>query len=123
MSASTLRDICFDCTDNRLVARFWAEMLGYPAPELDPTTDQEESICINPPGGGLRIWFNAVPEPKTVKNRVHLDVTMSDEAELGRLIARGATPLQEIRGEDGILHWSIMADPEGNEFCAFPPTS
>jgi hypothetical protein len=123
VSASTLRDICFDCTYNTLVARFWAEMLGYPAPELDPTSDQEESICINSPEGGLRIWFNAVPEPKVVKNRVHLDVNMPDAAELGRLIALGATPIQEIRGEDGRLHWMIMADPEGNEFCAFPPTS
>ena len=121
MSSSTLRDICLDCTDNKLVARFWAEMLGYLGPELDPTADQEESICIISPSGGLRIWFNAVPEPKSVKNRVHLDVNMPDEAELGRLIALGGTPLQEIRGEDGRLHWTIMADPEGNEFCAFPP--
>jgi hypothetical protein len=121
LRSSTLRDICFDCTDNTLVARFWAEMLGYLGPELDPTRDQEESLCINSPSDGLRIWFNAVPEPKTVKNRVHLDINMPDSAELGRLIALGATPIQEIRGEDGRLQWTIMADPEGNEFCAFPP--
>jgi hypothetical protein len=81
----------------------------------------EESICITAPSGGLRIWFNTVPEPKTVKNRVHIDINMPDDAELARLTALGARPLQEIRGEDGLLHWTIMADPEGNEFCAFPP--
>jgi hypothetical protein len=121
MPSSTLRDICFDCTDNKLVALFWAQLLGYPAPELDPSGEPEESICINSPSGGLRIWFNAVPEPKTVKNRVHLDINMPDQAELERLKALGARSLQEIRGEDGSLHWTIMADPEGNEFCAFPP--
>ncbi len=56
-----------------------------------------------------------------MKNRVHLDINMPDEAELTRLKALGARTLQEIRGEDGQLHWTIMADPEGNEFCAFPP--
>ena len=119
--ASTLRDICFDCADNKLTARFWAHVLGYPAPETDPAGDPEESLCINPPAGGFRIWFNAVPEPKTVKNRVHLDINMSDDGELDRLIALGARPLREIRGADGHVQWTIMADPEGNEFCAFPP--
>jgi len=121
MAASMLRDICFDCADNRRVAHFWAAVLGYDEEPTEPDQGAAESISITPTEGGPRIWFNAVPEPKQVKNRVHLDVTMSSEAELERLIALGAHPLQEIRGDDGVLWWTIMADPEGNEFCAFPP--
>ena len=120
MATSTLRDLCFDCADHRSVARFWAEVLGY---SIRPdTADSEESIAIDPPpGAGLRIWFNRVPEPKTVKNRVHIDINMPDDGEMDRLIRLGARSLQEIRGDDGELWWTVMADPEGNEFCAFPP--
>jgi predicted enzyme related to lactoylglutathione lyase len=124
VAASRLRDICFDCADPRRVAGFWAEVLGYTLHPADPGDIDEESVPIEPPpgeGGGLRIWFNKVPEPKVVKNRVHIDINMPDDAEMQRLQALGARPLQEIRGDDGTLWWTIMADPEGNEFCAFPP--
>ena len=121
MAASRLRDVCFDCADNRRVAQFWADALGYTLPPPDSDDSAEASIAITPPGDGLRIWFNRVPEPKVAKNRVHLDITMPDDAEMERLQRLGARPLQEIRGEDGALWWTIMADPEGNEFCAFPP--
>ena len=121
MVASMLRDICIDCTDNRRLARFWAQVLGYTVSEPDSAEAPAESICINSLSDGLRIWFNAVPEPKTVKNRVHLDITMPNDAELERLAALGARPLQEVLGDGGALKWTIMADPEGNEFCAFPP--
>ena len=121
MAASSLRDICFDCADNRRVAQFWADALGYTLPAPDSDDPTEDSIAITPPDGGLRIWFNRVPEPKVAKNRVHLDINMPDDAEMERLQRLGARPLQEIRGEDGALWWTIMADPEGNEFCAFPP--
>jgi predicted enzyme related to lactoylglutathione lyase len=118
MPASTLRDICFDCADQHRVARFWAEVLGY---RLGSATDPEEPVALEPPGGGVRIWFNPVPEPKVGKNRVHIDVNLPDEAEMERLRSLGARVLREIRGEDGALWWTIMADPEGNEFCAFLP--
>ncbi len=124
VAASRLRDICFDCADPRRVAGFWAEVLGYTLQPPDPGDADEESAPIEPPpgaGGGLRLWFNKVPEPKVVKNRVHIDINMPDDAEMQRLQALGAHPLQEIRGDDGTLWWTIMADPEGNEFCAFPP--
>ncbi len=55
MSSSTLRDICFDCTDNKMIARFWAQVLGYPEPEVDSSGDPQESISINSPTGGIRI--------------------------------------------------------------------
>jgi hypothetical protein len=122
VATSTLRDICIDAQDAMRVARFWAQVLGYTIPPLDEG-DAGESIVINPPQGvhSPRIWFSHVPEPKTVKNRVHLDINMPDTEEMDRLLLLGATPREEIRGEDGALWWTIMADPEGNEFCAFPP--
>jgi predicted enzyme related to lactoylglutathione lyase len=56
-----------------------------------------------------------------VKNRVHIDINMPDGAEMERLQRLGARVLQEIHDAEGRLKWTIMADPEGNEFCAFPP--
>jgi hypothetical protein len=121
MATSSLRDICFDCTDPRRVARFWSEVLGYTLQPEPPDAAPEESIPIDPPAGGTRIWFNQVPEPKITKNRVHIDINMPDAAEMNRLLGLGARALQQIRGDDGSLWWTIMADVEGNEFCAFPP--
>ena len=62
-----------------------------------------------------------MPEPKVVKNRVHIDINMPDGAEIARLQRLGARVLQELHDAEGRLRWTIMADPEGNEFCAFLP--
>ena len=121
MATSTLRDICFDCTDQRRVARFWADVLGYTVRPSGPDETPDEPVALDPPAGGPSIWFNKVPEPKVVKNRVHIDINLPDDAEMARLLALGASALREIRDADGALWWTIMADPEGNEFCAFPP--
>jgi predicted enzyme related to lactoylglutathione lyase len=123
MATSHLRDICFDCSDPDRMAHFWAAVLGYtlaPPPREEP---HDPSIAIHAPTGGLRIWFNKVPEPKVVKNRVHIDINMPDGAELERLQRLGARILGEIRDAEERLHWTLMADPERNEFCAFPPQS
>jgi len=103
------------------VAHFWAAVLGYTIRPADPGAPPDDSIALQPPEGGLRIWCNKVPEPKVVKNRVHIDINMPDEAELARLQRLGARVLYEIRDAEGRVKWTIMADPEGNEFCAFPP--
>lgn len=121
MATSHLRDICFDCADQHRVAQFWAAVLGYTVLPTSPDAEPDESVAIAPPEGGMRLWFNRVPEPKTVKNRVHIDINMPDAAEMDRLHNLGARSRQEMRGDDGTLWWTIMADPEGNEFCAFPP--
>jgi hypothetical protein len=73
-------------------------------------------VLVEAPDGGVpRLFFNRVPEPKAVKNRVHLDVRAADrEAEVERLIAAGAS---EVGRHE---NWVVMADPEGNEFCVFP---
>jgi hypothetical protein len=70
-------------------------------------------------GDGIRIWFNTVPDPTPGKNRLHLDVNMGSLDELDRPQELGATIVSwpEEHDED----WWIMADPEGNQLCAFPP--
>lgn len=72
-------------------------------------------------GRDLRYWFIAVPEPKMVKNRVHIDIILGDEAEMERIYGLGATKVQEVRDGNGKLEWTVLGDVEGNEFCAFPP--
>ena len=121
MAASRLRDICFDCTDHHRMARFWAEVLGYTVRSAPPEETLDESVAIESSEGGLRFWFNKVPEPKVVKNRVHIDINLPDHAAMEHLQRLGARALEEIRDAQGRLRWTIMADPEGNEFCAFPP--
>jgi predicted enzyme related to lactoylglutathione lyase len=120
MATSWLRDLCVDCHDPHLLARFWSEVLGY---TIRPTPPGSTDIAIEPEplAGGMRIWFNQVPEPKVVKNRVHIDINMPDHLEMDRLQRLGAHALQEIRDAEGKLKWTIMVDPEGNEFCAFLP--
>lgn len=65
-------------------------------------------------GQGPRVFFQRVPEAKTAKNRVHLDVDAGLEA-VDRLVALGATKVQEFKDAKG--HWVVLLDPEGNEFC------
>ena len=121
MATSRLRDICFDCTDHHRVARFWAAVLGYTIRPADPRAPPDDSIALDPPEGRIRIWCNKVPEPKVVKNRVQIDINMPDGVQMARLQRLGARMLHEIYDAEGRLRWTVMADPEGNEFCAFIP--
>jgi catechol 2,3-dioxygenase-like lactoylglutathione lyase family enzyme len=139
--------VTIDCAEPARLARFWAEALGYRLEEppdgfatwqdywgsrgLPPEEieDGYDSI-VDPDGVGPRIWFQPVPEPKAVKNRVHLDLGVGGgrqvplatrrervDAEAERLVAAGATRLRVLDGEV-IGHYAVvMADPEGNEFC------
>jgi hypothetical protein len=132
--------IVIDCVDPHTLVRFWAAATGYEresnaeqirqvldagiATEDDVMTiDGElvwrEAAAARDPEGRLpRLLFQTVPEPKTAKNRVHLDVFVGDErraAEVERLTALGATWLWD--GQQGPHSWVTMADPEGNEFC------
>lgn len=109
-------EITLDCSDPERLAEFWASALGYrrifahdPYVGLDPAD-----------GNGPRLLLQRVPEPKTVKNRMHIDIRRADfEQEAGRLVALGARRLTPgVFTEPGTdSHWIVMADPEGNEFC------
>ncbi|HEV3227130.1 MAG TPA: VOC family protein [Acidimicrobiales bacterium] len=118
-----LKDICFDCRDPWTLAHWWAEVLEYRVrPHTQEDLAQLRSQGIDRPeddpylavdpvdGQGPTFWFLRVPEQKVVKNRVHVDVF----GDVEELVRRGATQL------DAMPRWTVLADPEGNEFCVFP---
>lgn len=106
--------LTFDCADPLRVAGFWAVVLGF---ELDHDPDDDLVFIRDPSGSARGMDFQRVPEPKVVKNRVHIDLrapeTMAEEVE--RIRALGASELRFV--EEGAGWWTVMADPEGNEFC------
>jgi catechol 2,3-dioxygenase-like lactoylglutathione lyase family enzyme len=102
---AAFKDICLDAADAERAARFWAAALGLRVGERRGSV-----IRLDGPGPRYTVWVNAVPEPRTVKNRLHLDVHTRSVAELEAL---GAAVL------DDTLPWTVMADPDGGEFCAF----
>jgi hypothetical protein len=133
-----------DCADPHVLADWWAETLGWQvepsneafirsmidqglASEADTMTHngtlvwrEGAAITHSDGGGGLsrRILLQLVPEPKTVKNRVHLDIRVGPEnveAEVAKVVARGGRFVH--RGNQGPHSWVTVADPEGNEFC------
>jgi predicted enzyme related to lactoylglutathione lyase len=110
-----LTEITFDAADPARLARFWAEVFGWPEPQTD-----REFVWISATGDHTvlpMMVFGPVPEAKAGKNRVHIDVSPvgCDQAtELERLLALGATHADVGQGD---TPWIVLADPEGNEFC------
>jgi catechol 2,3-dioxygenase-like lactoylglutathione lyase family enzyme len=115
---SVLTEICFDCADPEGLAAFWCAVLGWEVTEREPdSVEVGDPAGPGPAQGGLVLIFDRVPEGKVAKNRVHLDVNPVDrdhDAELARLLELGA---REIDIGQGDVHWTVLADPEGNEFC------
>jgi predicted enzyme related to lactoylglutathione lyase len=113
---SFLRNVSFDCSDPYALARFWSEVVGHPvSPECAPG---DTEVVVEPPGGP-RLFFQAVPEEKTVKNRVHVCLQPGDrtrDAEVDRLLTLGARVSDDHRTADG-EGWLVLLDPAGNEFC------
>jgi catechol 2,3-dioxygenase-like lactoylglutathione lyase family enzyme len=137
--------VTFDCADPAALSGFWAEVLGFvvqPPPEgfdtwddalavmgVPPERRNDASALVDPDGRGPRIFFQRVPEGKSAKNRVHLDVRVAPgstgdermavlERECERLQVLGATRLTRNEPEPPLQGGHIvMADPEGNEFC------
>jgi predicted enzyme related to lactoylglutathione lyase len=116
---STILNITFDCSDTAKVARFWAGVTGWDLQVAYESAGQVEFSVGPPPAGGVRLYFVPVPEPKAVKNRVHLDVVPvgGQEQEIARLVELGATVSSDQTADAG---WVVLADPEGNEFCVEP---
>jgi predicted enzyme related to lactoylglutathione lyase len=105
--------LAIDARDPELVGRFWAQLLGG---EVRIDSDGDAIVRT---ASGPRLDFLRVPEPKTVKNRLHLDLSVTDlEASTLEAIALGATRADDVY--DG-GRWQVLRDPEGNEFCLLPP--
>ena len=102
--AISFKDLCLDAADAVRVATFWAAVLGHEVEVFD-----DGDAAVRGPNFPT-LWVDAVPEPKVVKNRVHLDLLVPDVAALVQL---GATIVAEHD------RWTVLSDPEGNELCAF----
>jgi predicted enzyme related to lactoylglutathione lyase len=113
-----MRTVTVDCTDAYSLATFWAEALGWHV-----FSDDDPEVLVTsafPRGGdGPSMLFIPVPEPRTTKNRLHLDLEPGDrtrDEEVERLVGLGATVVEDHRNPDG-SGWVWLADPEGNDFC------
>lgn len=104
--------ITIDCANPQGLAAFWTEALG-----VEVEQDYGEFVFLGVQAeGGVRLGLQRVPEPRTGKNRVHVDMQAEDRAaEVARLVSLGAAEVEqhELPG----LTWTVLADPEGNEFC------
>ncbi len=113
VSLATFKDLCLDSQEPAALGAFWSAALG-----LELHHQANGDAFLAGPSEAHTIWINRVPEPKTVKHRVHLDVHGSS---IQALQAMGATII-----DDESFGWIVMADPEGGEFCLFvreePPT-
>ena len=112
--SNSLFAITIDSTDAPALARFWGTVLDRKIAE-EPSDSEHVVLLADEAGSGPRLVFNKVPEPKVIKNRVHLDV-ISDtfDAETERLLSLGARKLRDLGGDD--WRWTTFADIEGNEF-------
>ena len=143
--------VAFDCAEPGVLVKFWSAALDYvpePPPEghaswrayfkslgvtdeeLEGMTDDDADSVVDPDGVGPRLFFHPVPEGKTVKNRVHLDIHVTEgrgvdveirrqqlDVEAERLVALGATVNRVVHTEGSAAYGITMFDPEGNEFC------
>jgi catechol 2,3-dioxygenase-like lactoylglutathione lyase family enzyme len=113
-----IHSITVDCADPYRQAKFWTEVTGWQEDPEDPNFPDDPNGRIVY-GHGMSLLFIPVPEGKTGKNRMHLDLqptTRTRDEEVARLVTIGATIVDDQRRPDG-SGWVVMADPEGNEFC------
>ena len=110
-----------DCGNAYELSEWWKPVLGYVDLDGDPNLPGHEECMIRDPETDHRLLFIEVPDAKTVKNRIHLDLRPregSRDEEIERVRGLGATEVADLRGESGPgTGWVVFADPEGNEFC------
>lgn len=110
MALATFLQLAMDAADPARLASFWSTVLGW-----DPEVrDDRAAIRLTGTDAGEALWVERVPEPRAVKHRVHLDLSVGS---LQPLLAAGATVL--LPAQDSGFPWTVLADPEGGEFCAF----
>jgi len=121
--STRLVQIAMNARDDSALGRFWAEALGWNISSEEPgVTSLEPEGFVYPDPAAVCIDILRVPEPKTVKNRVHIDLATTSAAHqaewVARLKALGAEPVDVGQGD---VPWTCLADPEGNEFCVLEP--
>ncbi|MEV5970816.1 VOC family protein [Streptomyces sp. NPDC051921] len=112
---SLVRHITIDCSDAYALAGFWAQVLDAKVSDDDKPGDPEALV----ESAGAALLFIQVPEKKSLKNRIHLDLQPQDrtrDEEVERVVALGASVFDDQRRPDG-TGWVVLTDPEGNEFC------
>lgn len=114
-----MHHVVIDCHSPSSLVKFWAEALDY---EFEDWGNTNGAVAFNPADRQLRLLFLPVPESKTVKNRLHIDMETEDntmDAEVSRLRGLGASMIEqrEMVMETWTSVWTVMSDPEGNEFC------
>ena len=112
-----LRHVTVDCAEPYALGQFWSAVTGWPISDEDEPGDDEVLLVAPAPVPGL--LFIRVPEPKTGKNRMHVDWVPDErtrDEEVDRLVTLGAKLHEDHRTPDG-LGWVTLQDPEGNEFC------
>jgi hypothetical protein len=121
--ATRLVQVAIKARENSAIGRFWADALGWSIAGEEPGVTNVEPVgFVYPDPVAVCVDVLRVPEPKTVKNRVHLDLATTSAAHRADLVARlqalGATPADVGQGD---MPWTVLADPEGNEFCVLEP--
>jgi hypothetical protein len=110
-----------DCANAYELSEWWKPVLGYVDIDGDPNLPGHEECMIRDPQTGHMLLFIEVPDTKSVKNRIHLDLrprSAKRDEELETLVAHGAKVVDDQRGKYGPgSGWVVLADPEGNEFC------
>jgi hypothetical protein len=110
-----------DCHNAYELSEWWKPVLGYVDLDDDPNLPGHEECMIRDPETGHQLLFIEVPDQKSVKNRLHLDLrprAASRDEEVETVLAHGAVLVDDHRGEYGPgTGWAVLADPEGNEFC------
>jgi predicted enzyme related to lactoylglutathione lyase len=115
MGRKATMELVLDCQDPKRLANFWRDALGY----RDHFADAELAVLVPKQGtASSPLLLQRVPEPKVVKNRMHLDMIVDDiETEVGRLEALGARRIDHDVQSFGGTQWVRLSDPEQNEFC------
>lgn len=110
--ALTFDEICVDAADPTALGVWWSKVLGWPH-----DIDNDGDVVLHaPPGAGPNWIFLGVPGSKVAKNRIHFDFRPDDQqAEVDRVVKLGARYIDIGQGDDA--SWTVLADPEGNEFC------
>jgi hypothetical protein len=106
MPLARYKDLCIDVSDAGASGQYWSTMLGWSLEMHD-----DGNARLRDEAGRIQVWLNVVPEPKSVKNRVHLDVNAES---VQRALDAGARVFQELP------RWTVMLDPDGQEHCVFP---